>query len=291
MQQLWKKILISLFILLILPIGITAGISGRETMFGNLEVDLETFLPILMCQQVDWNYEEETLKAQAVLARSSLSLCIQNGEWVGVEWKNLMSDYRNQVEKESYKRAYEKMKQVVKETSGEVLMYENRICQGVFHKVSAGFTRNGTETLQDVSYEYLTIVKSENDILAKNYLHGHYFSKEALIFRLKSCYPDIILEENIFQQLQIIKRDESDYVTRMCIGNLIVSGEEFRIKMGLASANFTIQELDGKIRFLCKGMGHGLGMSQFGANEMAKNGDTYLNILAYYFPQAKVKKM
>ena len=88
-----------------------------------------------------------------------------------------------------------------------------------------------------------------------------------------------------------IKNQLEKMVVKIKIGDVEISGEEFRINMELSSANFTIQEVDGKIRFLCKGLGHGLGMSQFGANEMAKAGFTYLEILEYYFPQTQVKKI
>ncbi len=292
MQQLWKKIGLSLLILFLLPIGITVGISGKESIKGELKFDLEAFLPILMCQQMDWNYEEEVLKAQAVLARSSLSLCIQNETWTALSWRNLMRDHKNHMKTESYKIAYEKMKNAAKNTQGEILTYKNSICEGVFHKVSGGFTRNGTEILQNISYEYLTRVESEHDVKAENYLQGHFFSKEALMIRIQSCYPDAdISKEDIFQQIQIVERDTSDYVTKIKVGNKMVSGEEFRVNLELASSNFTMQEVNGKIRFLCKGMGHGLGMSQFGANELAKEGNTYLEILNYYFPQAKINKL
>ena len=74
--------------------------------------------------------------------------------------------------------------------------------------------------------------------------------------------------DSLEEQLEILKRDSSDYVLEIRVGDQTVQGEEFREKLELSSSNFTIQELDGKLRFLCKGAGHGLGMSQYGANVM-----------------------
>lgn len=292
MKQLWKKILFGLGIFLILPLGITAGISGRDALMGKQKINLEKVLPIILCQQIDWDYEEEALKAQAVLARSSLSLCVKKGEMNRMAWRTLMEDYQSKKGQERYQQAYEKMQMAVDATMGQVLFYENMICEGVFHKVSSGYTREGKEILMDTSYAYLTGIKSEMDIYAKDYLHGHYFSEEALKVRMNMYYPDIVWNsESIVKQIQIVERDASDYVTRIKLGNVVVSGEEFRVNLELSSANFTIQEIGGKVRFLCKGLGHGFGMSQFGANEMAKKGNTYLKILEYYFPHATVQKI
>ena len=292
MKQLWKKILLGVGIFFLLPIGITAGVSGDVTWEGNLKTNLEHFIPILLCQQIDWNYEDETLKAQAVLARSSLSLCVQKGELTREVLQNLMEDFQKKKDLAGYQQAYERAKKAVKETKGQVLAVNDVICEGVFHQVSSGITREGTEVLQDTSYQYLNTVKSGVDISSKDYLHGHYFSKEALQKRLKLYYPEgNFSEEALLEQIEIVERDSCDYVLRLKLGDIVVSGEEFRQNLDLASANFTIQEVDGKIRFLCKGLGHGLGMSQFGANEMAKEGSTYLEILNYYFPKAEVKKI
>ncbi len=292
MQQFWKKILMGLGIFLLLPIGITAGMSGKDALISNQSMDLETFLPVLLCQQIDWDYEDEALKAQAVLARSSLSLCVKKGEMTGWRLQNWMEDYQKNKERTDFDKVFEKMQRAVNETRGQVLVFESQICEGIFHKVSSGYTREGTEILKDTTYAYLTGVKSSADICAENYLHGHYFSNKAFWVRIKQIYPDVnFSDESVVGQIQIVERDASDYVTRVKVGDLIVSGEEFRVKLELASANFTIQEVDGQIRFLCKGLGHGLGMSQFGANELAKKGNTYLEILKYYFPLAKIKKI
>ncbi len=293
MQQLLKKILLSIGIFLLLPIGITAGISDGVIWMRNYDMDLEKILPILLCQQIDWNYDDETIKAQAVLARSSLSLCIKKKELTSEVWRNWMADYQNQQDLAGYKKAYEKMERAAKETKGQVLVQKDEeICEGVFHKVSSGYTREGAEVLKNTIYQYLSKVKSRDDISAKDYLQGHYFSEEALKMRITACYPGVIFSENsLVEQIQTVHRDSSDYVVQIKIGDVEMSGEEFRINMELSSANFTIQEVDGKIRFLCKGLGHGLGMSQFGANVMAKEGFTYLEILKYYFPQVQVKKI
>lgn len=292
MQQLWKKIFLGAAIFVVFPLLLTAGISGKESISQKTVLDLESYLPILLCRQISWEYELETCKAQAVLARSSLYRRLKENQVSSQERKYLILEYQKNQRNEAYQQAYKKMCEAVETTRGQVLLYENTVCFGIYHKVSAGSTRAGIENLMDTTYGYLECRNSDSDISSKEYLHGHYFSKEALEARLKEAYPDIVWSDApIEEQLVIVERDESDYVTRVKAGDTEISGEELRMYLHLSSSNFTIQESDGKLRFLCKGLGHGMGMSQYGANEMAKDGNTYLEILTHYFPKTTVQKI
>lgn len=139
---------------------------------------------------------------------------------------------------------------------------------------------------------FLKSVDSSQDIQSEDYLHGHYFTEEALKDRLLEIYPDIELSDQpLTEQIVVEKRDSQEYVLEIRVGNLTVPGEEFRNNLELSSSNFTVQNLDGKIRFLCKGLGHGLGLSQYGGNELAKEGKTYEQILFTYFPDVILKKI
>ena len=135
-------------------------------------------------------------------------------------------------------------------------------------------------------------VDSSQDIQSEDYLHGHYFTEEALKDRLLEIYPNIELSDQpLTEQIVVEKRDSQEYVLEIRVGSLTVPGEEFRNNLELSSSNFTVQNLDGKIRFLCKGLGHGLGMSQYGGNELAKEGKTYEQIIFTYFPDVILKKI
>ena len=201
-----------------------------------------------------------------------------------------MEDHQDKKGSQYYKKAYKKMQKVTEETKGQILMYHDNICEGIFHKTSAGTTRNGIEILQDTAYGYLASVKCSEDVYANGYLQGHYSSQEAFRKRMDDLNMELN-EGSVLGQIQILERDSSGYVIRIQVGTLTLSGEKFRVLLELSSSNFTIQEVNGEIRFLCQGNGHGLGMSQFGANERAKKGDNYLSILYYYFPDTTVKKI
>lgn len=286
------NIMLAILGMLLLPLGFTALISGKDAIEINKQKDMEVYLPMMLCREIPWDYEEEMLKAQAVLIRSSLYLRLENKELDQTELKENLENYKNNSQKEQYQMAYKKMEKAVNATKGQVISYQGEICSGVFHRVSAGQTREGSEVLQDTKMSFLKSVDSSQDIQSEDYLHGHYFTEEALKDRLLEIYPDIELSDQpLTEQIVVEKRDSQGYVLEIRVGNLTVPGEEFRNNLELSSSNFTVQNLDGKIRFLCKGLGHGLGLSQYGGNELAKEGKTYEQILFTYFPDVILKKI
>lgn len=305
-KKMIQQILIVAAVLLILPPGITYLLSREEISQDKEQSDIELYLPLILCRQIPWDYEEEMVKAQAVLARSSLYLYYQeNPEKAGEAektgdaevqqyderyFRELLKEYRGHARRHAYRNAYEKMKRAVEDTEGVILMAQGNVCEGVFHQISAGTTRDG-EWLAGKAAMYLHSVDSSQDTTAENYLNGHDFTEEALRLRLLELYPDVILEENAAQeQIKIIEKDEQGYALTVRVGNLYLSGEQFRCDLELSSSNFVVQETDGKIRFLCKGIGHGFGLSQYGGNELAKKGFDYEVILETYFPDAILAK-
>lgn len=301
--------------LLFLPVGITYFLSGEEIFQKTEQSDIELYLPLILCRQVPWDYEEEMIKAQAVLTRSSLYLYEQaQGQETsdGVQddaqteqeettdtqiqpyneayFRNLLKEYRRHSKRHAYRNAYEKMKQAVKDTEGIVLAVQGNVCEGVFHQISVGKTRDG-EWLGEGAAAYLQSVDSSQDTEADDYQNEHLFTGEALRLRLKELYPDAVLtKEALAGQIKIIEADEQGYALTVKVGNTYVAGEQFRCDLELSSSCFTMQEKDEKITFLCRGVGHGFGLSQYGANELAKEGRTFEEILAVYFPDSNLLK-
>lgn len=83
--------------------------------------------------------------------------------------------------------------------------------------------------------------------------------------------------------VQIVERDEGGYITAIQIGTALYKGEEIQEALGLSSPSFTIESFEDKIRIVCQGDGHGFGLSQWGAVQMAENGSTFEEILNYYY--------
>lgn len=272
---------------LFLPLGLCVLLSGSKTVRQGALVDVEAYLPLVMCGEIPWDYEDEMMKVQAVLARSSLYYSLQEDSWDSSAWQEMLERSRRNLKSETGRKAYERMERAAEETKGKVLWYQEEICPGVFHRLSAGSTREGAEVYGDEDHDYLSTVDSRQDASSADYLQGHYFSEEALRERLLNHWPDLVLEDgSLWEQLTVLSTDSQGYVLEIQVGNQMISGELFRNRLELPSSNFTIQNQDGKIRFLCKGEGHGLGLSQYGGNVLAREGKTYEEILLTYFPKA-----
>ena len=109
-----------------------------------------------------------------------------------------------------------------------------------------------------------------------------------MIAILNKYYTKISLsEDKFFTQVKVISRDSSGYVLKMDLNGKSVSGDEFTKVVGLPSSHFYIEKYDKKARIICNGSGHGIGLSQYGANAMAEEGSLYKEILSYYYTGVK----
>ena len=278
-------------IFLLLPLLLTVFLSGREVLRIKKQWNMESLLPMMMCREIPWEYEEEMKKVQAVLTRSSLYLRIEENGMDGEDWEKLWREVKAAQHQKGYQQAYRSMEQQPKILRGRCFFYRSKVCEGVFHRISSGATRDGLEVFGKMEKGYLLSVDSNWDMYGEGYLSGHYFSEEALRKQLEKAYPGLVFtEESPEKQINMYKRDKAGHILSLTVGNKTISGEEFRKLLELPSSNFTMQAADGKIRFLCKGQGHGLGLSQYGGNVLAKEGKSYREILRYYFPECEVKK-
>ncbi|MGI6008454.1 MAG: SpoIID/LytB domain-containing protein [Ruminococcus sp.] len=276
-----------LLIMLLIPAGVILLFSGGQSLETEKEPDLEDYLAGIVYAQIpDPDYPMEAIKAQAVLARSSWMCSIRDGSISEEDWQQEALDLRNEMKDRKFKDCYRDVQRAVEETEHEVLTYEGEICQGVYHRVSAGYTRAGSDVFEDLGYEYITGVESVVDQESDEYLTGHYFTPDFL----KKEFLNFGIEVSFSEEDPIVvkTRDEAGYVAEIQVGDTVCTGEEVRQMLHLPSASFTVENQGKKIRFLCRGQGHGMGMSQYGAGRMAKEGSTYGEILSYYFPEAEI---
>ena len=260
------------FCLFFIPYMSTIIFNGVDTTLINRKFDVETILPVIVAEQIGDNYELETIKAQAVIARSNLYRTVKEQKSLN----SVLNQIRDEIKNKSLKSLYllimqDKYERAVKETKGKVITWENKLKLVPYHEVSAGDTRDGEEVFHSEGDAYLKSVHSSVDKKSEEFLNSVYINKNIL--------P---------KELEIKSRDSAGYVTELLADGKVLEGESFRMGMGLSSANFTIQTIGNKVRFLCKGKGHGLGFSQYGGNEMAKNSKIEEEILEYYFPEMEI---
>lgn len=260
------------FCLFFIPYMITIIFNGVDTTLINRKFDVETILPVIVAGQIGDNYELETIKAQAVIARSNFYRTVKEQKSLN----SVLNQIRDEMKNKSLKSLYllitqDKYERAVKETKGKVITWENKLKLVPYHEISAGDTRDGEEVFHSEEDAYLKSVHSSVDKESEDFLNSVYINKNIL--------P---------KELEIKSRDSAGYVTELLADGKVLEGEAFRMGMGLSSANFTIQTIGNKVRFLCKGKGHGLGLSQYGGNEMAKKSMTEEEILEYYFPGMEI---
>lgn len=268
-----------LIIILLLPYVVTVFINGNGVLkqkeagspYVTVERDEKTkemrmdeYGIGVLAKEIDVDSEMETLKAQAILIRTSIYKTLQEEGTDTVLSKNYWT--RNQMETnwgtDAYSENYNKMKEAWESTNGIVLVYEGNLALTPYHKLSNGKTRSGNEVFESEKYPYLQVKECPKDLEAE-----------------EAVTTSIIQETG----LQVLEQDSAGYVTKVKCGTEEIKGEEFRNTYHLTSSSFILEDFDGNTKVTTQGIGHGLGMSQYTAEVMAKDGKTYEEILNYFF--------
>ncbi len=252
------------------------------------EIDEEEYLAGIVAEQIALDSQPEAIKAQAVIARTSLVCALENDEELpaSMSREEMLSLWGQN----GFEQNYRVLDEALAATQGEILVWKEKPIQAAFHAVSAGKTRDAKEAL-GVERPYLSSVDSSIDIPSHDFLKVIYMEKKDLADKLnQTCKEAGLTEESVTQGISVTKRDSGDYALEVSVGAQSMTGEEFRECLDLNSACFSIKEVEGKMRIVTKGMGHGVGLSQYGANEMAKAGSGYEEILNYYYQDVTIEK-
>lgn len=267
---------------------------SNETIMGIENIPLEYYVADKLARSIDNYFEMETLKAQAVLIRSGLLAAGMTGE-NGNNIRNIKVEDGNYGSTVIPENIYE----AVEETAGVYLAYQKQPVNGAYFAVSNGFTRDGEE-LFPTEYSYLKSVPCSRDFLSSDYASSVIYEENEFEKIWEMLTPVQMTEEvadngkitmgNEMNQINLY-RDSAGYVLYLEREGKCVSGEQFRNAFGLSSASFHLSKEGKKIMITVKGVGHGLGMSQYGANEMAKEGEDYITILNYFFQDVTINKL
>jgi stage II sporulation protein D len=257
----------------------------------NKDISLEEYLVGVVAAEMPASFEKEALKAQAVAARTYAlkrltDVSKLDADSIGQSY--LTTDKMRELWGDNYLTYFSKIEAAVNDTKGEVAEYNDELIDAVFHSTSAGKTQGASE-VWGKGYDYLAAVESEGDITSPEYLDVRTYTNDEVKNMVKNKVSDFdITTEKIITSLQIISRNDSGYVTKMQLGNKSFTGEEFRNIMDLNSSNFYFDEIEDKVRITCKGYGHGVGMSQYGANAMALEGKSYVDIIKHYYTGVEI---
>lgn len=280
-------ILISAVSFFILPYLLHLGINGIQpgpsrTFFGSDQtikvrvgntmesMQLDAYLLGALARIGNSGYCDETLKALTVVLRSNAFYAIMNEQ--AMERENFYSDEELRILWGSeYEKNVQRYRDVIASTEGIVIFYQGEIIRVPFHTISAGATRGGAALGED--FPYVHSVESSEDMYAEEY------------------YTTIEIPLGTFgDSFDIEARDEWGYVLSVCVGDEVINGETFRKSYGLPSACFDYEKTEENYIFRVRGIGHGFGLSIYGAEYLGQKGYRFGEILEYYFFDIEIRK-
>lgn len=247
-------------------------------------INLEEYVIGVVSAEMPAAFNIEALKAQSVLARTYALKKIKKNEVIADSTSNQVYKDINQLKKvwgNDFNKYYIKIKEAVLATKGEVLLYNNDYIEAVYHSTSNGLTEDSTFVWGNY-FPYLKSVDSHWDKTTNSFL------KETL-----KDYSELEAITGISfnnAKIEILSKTVSNRINKIKINDTIFSGIELRMLLGLRSTDFDVKLENEKVVFITRGYGHGVGMSQYGANGMAKEGYSYQEILLHYYPNTQLKK-
>ena len=264
------------------------------------EVELDNYLCNVVSAEMPANFEKEALKAQAIVARTYTIYKIQNKKhenadicddsnccqaWISKEDRMAKWD---ESERESN---WNKIEECVNETKGKIITYENKPINAFFHANSGGTTELPVNVWGGSDLPYLQVVETAGEEGYTQYNSEVELTREELINKLKVKYSDIQINFDNEEEIKILEYTDSGRVKTIRFGNHEISGVETRTLLGLKSTNFEINKQEDKIKIQVIGYGHGVGMSQTGADTMAKQGSNYEDIIKHFYKGVEIKEI
>ena len=252
---------------------------------------LEEYIVGVLAGEMPIYFEKEAFKAQAVAARSYALKRIEyniNEEYDVVDsimnQVYLDNEYLKKVWKDKYIDNINKLREVVNDTENEYLEYNGEVVDALFFSTSNGYTEDSSVVF-NLNLPYLVSVKSSWDEKTSSAF------RSSKIFSLKDFYDKLNLKYNDKLDVKILKRSATNRVISLSINDVQFNSRDLYNKLELKSTDFSIKQDDNKVIIDMIGYGHGVGMSQYGAEGMAEEGYSYSEILKYYYTGTNIKKL
>ena len=253
-------------------------------------IPLESYIVGVLAGEMPIYFEKEALKAQAVASRS---YAIKRIEYNKDKDYDVVDSIMNQVYldedylKEAWGNNYvvniNKLRIAVNETIDECLTYDDKVIDALFFSTSNGYTEDA-DLVFNLNLPYLKSVESKWDEKESSA-----FSTTTVI-PLNKFYEKLNLKYNKELKVEIIKRSPTNRVLELKINNQKFTGKDLYNSLSLRSTDFIITQIGTNVFIDMKGYGHGVGMSQYGALGMAKEGYSYKDILSHYYQNTTIKK-
>ena len=264
------------------------------------DVAIDSYLCNVVSAEMPADFDIEALKAQAIVARTYTIYKINNRKHENADICDSSSCCQAWISKEDRlarwdenlrESNWKKIEDAVNSTKGKIITYQNEPINAFFHSNSGGKTEVPVNVWGGSGYPYLQTVETSGEDAYTQYASEVVLSEQELIDKLKTKYADIAIDFSNVEDIKILEYTNGDRVKTVKFGNHNLSGVETRTLLGLRSANFTITQENGNIKFSVKGYGHGVGMSQTGADSMAKQGSTAEEIIHHFYTDVEIKEV
>ena len=263
------------------------------------ELPIDEYLYGVVSSEMPANYEAEALKAQAIVARTYTIYQIMNnsGKHPGADICDNSSCCQAWISKderlskwapEEAESNWNKIVDAVNSTSGKIITYQNKPINAFFHSNSGGKTESSLNIWGGIDYPYLKSVETAGEEGYTQYSSEAKFTKEELLNKLKEKYEDCEIDYSQENCIQILEYTTSGRVKTIKFGNKEIAGTEARTILGLRSTNFTFTISGNEVIFSVIGYGHGVGMSQTGADALAKSGSNCEEIIKHFYTDVEI---
>lgn len=268
-------------------------------------IDLEEYVKGVVAAEMPAEFHIEALKAQAIASRTyalSRSLNFPDGHpdhieapiCTGIHCQAFLTleELKSMHAKDWEEKYWPKIEEAVKSTEGQVLYYDGELIEPLYHSTSGGMTEDALDVFQ-VDRPYLKSVPSPYEEEAPKFKTLVTLTGDEFVKKLLMKYPGSnITKENLGEKIKLVEKTQSGRIKKIAIDGTVVNGREIRDLFELNSTNFTItyNPKTNIVDIETIGYGHGVGMSQWGANGMAKKGSDYEKILKHYYTGVEIKE-
>ena len=266
------------------------------------EIPLDEYLLGVVSAEMPANFEQEALNAQALVARTYTIYSIKRNKnkhegadicdsstccqaWISKE--DRLARWNEDVREEYWN----KIVKAVNTTKGKVITYNGDVIDAFFHSNSGGITEIPVNVWGGTNFPYLQSVQTSGEEGYSQYSSEVTLTQEELINKIRAKHSDFNIDISQQDSVKILEYTEAGRVKNIQIGNLKLSGVEVRSLLGLKSTNFKIEINNGKVTFIVTGYGHGVGMSQTGADSMAKQGSNYEEIIKHFYTGVEITEI
>ena len=265
------------------------------------ELNIDEYLYGVVSAEMPASFHEEAIKAQGLVARTYTIYKIENGsKHEGADVCDLASCCQAWISKKDRfakwneyecESNWQKIVTAVEATKGQIITYEGNPINAFFHSNSGGSTETATNVWGGTNYPYLQIVATSGEDTYTQYSSNVTLTKDEVIQKIKEKHSEVEMNFFDLNEIQILENTESGRVKTIKFGNIEISGVEARNIFGLKSAKFTVTIEGNDVAFDVLGYGHGVGMSQTGADSMAKLGNDYQTIVKHYYTGVDIQNV